>query len=76
MLYDAKTETILYDRFLWKDPIGMKEADITRTETETYIEENLRDRVDHMSLGASIEFSYLTFLTVSTYKPNTLIIFN
>ena len=66
MLYDAKTETILYDRFLWKDPIGTKEADITMTETETYIEENLKDRVDHISLGASIEFTLYNIITVST----------
>ena len=74
MLYDAKTETILYDRFLWKNPVATNEAIITRTETETYVEETLKDRMDHISLGASIEFTMMKFLTVSiTQLPSKYI---
>ena len=73
MLYDAKTETILYDRFLWKNPVATNEATITRTETETYVEETLKDRTDHISLGASIEFTLMKFLEVSIKIRHNLI---
>ena len=65
MLYDAKTETILHDRFLWKNPVATNEATITRTETETYVEETLKDRTDHLNLGASIEFTIMKLISVS-----------
>ena len=74
MLYDAKTETILHDQFLWTNPVPVKEAYITRTETETFIEENLKDRVDHISLGASIEFTFMSFLSVSANYLHNLIV--
>ena len=74
MLYDAKTETILHDQFLWTNPVPVKEAYITRTETETFIEETLKDRVDHISLGASIEFNFLSFLSVSANYLHNLIV--
>ena len=64
-LYDARTEKLLYERFLWKNPIAVNEAMITRTKTETYIEENLRDRVSHMAFSAEIKFTIMGIMSVS-----------
>ena len=58
-LYDAKTDQLLYDRYLWKDPIAVKEANITSIETDTYIEETVRNRISHMSVNAKLTLSLL-----------------
>ena len=56
-LYDATRAQILHDRFLWVNPIGTNEAHITSVETDTYIEETIKDRMNHMSVSAEIEIS-------------------
>ena len=56
-LYDAKKDQILHDRFLWQSPVAVNEANITSVKTDTYIEESITDRYNHMSLSASISAS-------------------
>ena len=50
-------DQILHDRFLWVSPIKTNEADITSVETDTYIEETIIDRMNHMSVEASLKVS-------------------
>ena len=56
-LYNAKLDQILHDRFLWVSPIATNEALITSVETDTYIEETIIDRMNHMSVEASLKVS-------------------
>ena len=56
-LYDAKKDQILHDRFLWQSPVAVNEANIKSVKTDTYIEESITDRYNHMSLSASISAS-------------------
>ena len=56
-LYDARTDQLIYDRYLWKDPVAFKEANITSVETNTYIEENVKNRMDHLSISADVSMS-------------------
>ena len=62
-LYDATTDQLLFDRFLWQSPIEVKEAKITSVETETYLEENIKSRIDKMGVGAGLLIS----LTAGTF---------
>ena len=64
-LYDAKTGQLMHDRFLWKNPIKVNEAKITSTETETVIEETLRDRMSLLDFSASIKATIMGFIEVS-----------
>ena len=64
-LYDAKTGQLMHDRFLWKNPIKINEAKITSTETETVIEETLRDRMSLLDFSASIKATIMGFIEVS-----------
>ena len=59
-LYDATTDQLLFDRFLWQSPIQVKEANITSVETDTYMEENIKNRIDHMAVGAGLFISLTT----------------
>ena len=55
-LYDGTNDQILADKFLWSE-MDLIEADITSVETETYIEESVTDRVNHLSVSASLSIS-------------------
>ena len=55
-LYDATKDQLMFDRFLWSN-ISVNEADITSVETDTYIEESVTDRTQHMGVSASIQAS-------------------
>ena len=55
-LYDGTHDQILADKFLWSE-MDLIEADITSVETETYIEESVTDRVNHLSVSASLSIS-------------------
>ena len=59
-LYDATTDQLLFDRFLWQSPIQVKEANITSVETDTYMEENIKTRIDHIAVGAGLFISFST----------------
>ena len=50
-------DQILHDRFLWVSPIKTNEALITSVKTDTYIEETIIDRMNHMSVEASLKVS-------------------
>ena len=63
-LYDAKTGQLMHDRFLWENPVGVNEAIITSTETETKIEETLRDRMSLLDFSASIKATIMKFIEV------------
>ena len=54
-LFDAKTGQLLHDRFLWKNPVGVNEAMITSTQTETRIEETIRDRMSMLDFSAYVK---------------------
>ena len=56
-LYDATTDQLLFDRFLWNNPISVNEADITSVETDAYVEESITDRTKHLDVSASISLS-------------------
>ena len=56
-LYDATTDQLLFDRFLWNNPISVNEADITSVETDAYVEESITDRTKHLGVSASISLS-------------------
>ena len=58
-LYDARTDNILHDKFLWNSPISTNEALITSVQTDAYIEETIEDRIHHLSVDASISMSFL-----------------
>ena len=55
-LYDGTNDQILADKFLWRE-MDTVEADITSVETETYIEDSITDRVNHMSVSAELSIS-------------------
>ncbi len=61
-LYDATNEQLLHDRFLWKGDISVSEANITSVEADTYFEENINNRLDHMGVGAGLRISFNTGL--------------
>ena len=67
-LYDAKNGQLLHDRFLWNNPIAVNEAKITSVESETYIEESIRDRLSHMSFSAEISATIFELITVTFGK--------
>ena len=58
-LYDARTDNILHDKFLWNSPISTNEALITSVQTDAYIEETIEDRINHLSVDASISMSLM-----------------
>ena len=65
-LYDGTNDQILADKYLWSK-MDLVTADITSVETETYIEESVTDRVDHMSVSASLSISlYAGLIKVTT----------
>ena len=70
-LYDATTDQLLFDRFLWQSPIEVKEAKITSVETDTYLEENIKSRIDKMGVGAGL-FISLTAGTFTAEVSNLL----
>ena len=63
-LYDATKDQLLFDRFLWDttDGIAVNEANITSVETETYIEESISDRYNHLGISAQISASMFSGL--------------
>ena len=63
-LYDAKTGQLMHDRFLWENPVGVNEAIITSTETETKTEETLRDRMSLLDFSALIKATIIEFIEV------------
>ena len=54
----------MHDRFLWENPVGVNEAIITSTETETKIEETLRDRMSLLDFSALIKATIMKFIEV------------
>ena len=64
-LYDAKNGQLVHDKFLWTNPVVVNEAIITSTETETLIEETLRDRMSLLDFSASIKATLIKIITVS-----------
>ena len=58
-LYDAKANELLFDRYLWKSPIAVNEADVTSVETDVYIEENVFDRLNHLGVSASLAITFV-----------------
>ena len=75
-LFDAKQGELLHDKFLWKTPVGVNEAMVTHVQTETYIDETIKDRLYHMGFSASISATLFSFITVSTFlSPKFSILF-
>ena len=66
-LFDARHGELLHDRFLWKNPVGVKKADVTHVQTETYIDETIKDRLFHMGFKASISATLFEFISVSIF---------
>ena len=64
-LYDAKKDQLVHDRLLWTNPVAVNEAIITSTETETIIEETVRDRMRLLDFSASIKATLIKIITVS-----------
>ena len=64
-LYDAKKDELVHDRLLWANPVAVNEAIITSTETETMIEETVRDRMRLLDFSASIKATLIKIITVS-----------
>ena len=64
-LYDAKKDELVHDRLLWANPVAVNEAIITSTETETMIEETVRDRMRLLDFSASIKATLVKIITVS-----------
>ena len=64
-LYDATKGQLVHDRFLWTNPVAINEAIITSTETETLIEETLRDRMSLLDFSASIKATLIEIIEVS-----------
>ena len=67
-LYDAKRNEIIYDKFLWEEPIAMNEAEITSVETYANIEHNIRDRMHNMKISAHLKLD-LAFIEVIFGEP-------
>ena len=64
-LYDAKKDELVHDRLLWANPVAVNEAIITSTETETMIEETVRDRMRLLDFSASIKATLIEIIEVS-----------
>ena len=58
-LFDAKANELLFDRYLWKSPIAVNEADVTSVETDVYIEENVFDRLNHLGVSAGLAITFV-----------------
>ena len=55
-----KTNNILHDRFLWLNPIPVNEALITSVDTKTSIENDIKDRLNMLDVGAEISIDLAT----------------
>ena len=59
-LYDAKTDQLIPDHFLWKeDQMKIKEANVTNVFFETKIEESQLDRMNMIDIDASLKLSFM-----------------
>ena len=59
-LYDAKTDQLIPDQFLWKrSDMTILETGITNVFFETKIEESQMDRMNMMDIDASMKLSFM-----------------
>ena len=59
-LYDAKTDQLIPDQFLWKrSEMTILETGITNVFFETKIEESQMDRMNMMDIDASMKLSFM-----------------
>ena len=73
-LYDAKTDQLIPDQFLWKrSEMTILETGITNVFFETKIEESQMDRMNMMDIDASMKLSFMGgMVEVYTFENSTI----
>ena len=73
-LYDAKTDQLIPDQFLWKrSDMTILETGITNVFFETKIEESQMDRMNMMDIDASMKLSFMGgMVEVYTFENSTI----
>ena len=66
-LFDGKTNQLIHEKFLWTQPIPVKEANITSVETSSQIENSIRDRMNNLKVSAHLQLD-LAFIKVIYFK--------
>lgn len=56
-LYDGSKDQLIFDEFLWSGDIAVTEEDITSVKTDTFIEESVSDRYEHLGVSAQLAVS-------------------
>ena len=69
-LYDARTDRLLHDRFLWETAVT-REKDVTSVFYDMKNENSLMDRIDNMNMDQSLKLSFMTGLLTVRIFSNT-----
>ena len=56
-LYDGSKDQLIFEEFLWSGDIAVTEEDITSVKTDTFIEESVSDRYEHLGVSAQLAVS-------------------
>ena len=73
-LYDAKTDQLIPDQFLWKrSEMTILETGITNVFFETKIEESQMDRMNMMDIDAKMKLSFMSGMVEVCEIRNTTI---
>ena len=67
-LYDGSKDQLIFEEFLWSGDIAVTEEDITSVKTDTFIEESVSDRYEHLGVSAQLAVSLYSGLVDVSYQ--------